>query len=188
MQGGPPAESNEGALRRAAGDCLSLALVDGELTLRFRWWGGRVATSALSAALGTGALAYYGFTFPPIVVLASLFAGVGWYCVLAYALNRTTIVADKTAIAVRHGPVPWPGNITVAVQDVAQIFVDEQITTSGKGTRSYDFTVKYKARAGFERDLVNGPLHPYAARSIEATLETFLGIQNQAVRGEFRPK
>jgi len=61
----------------------------------------------------------------PVLVVAFVVAVT--YNVLAGLVNRTRIVATRDRLRVKHGPLPWIGNVSVPREDIAQLFTFERV-------------------------------------------------------------
>lgn len=115
--------------------------------------------------------------FPVLHVGAGVFIT---YFVLVVLLNRTVLQAGRGEITVRHGPLPVPGNRTLATHELAQLFCVER--RGSKGKISYD--VMARLRSGREVKLVSGLMEERQARYLEQEVERHLRIENQPVTGE----
>jgi hypothetical protein len=57
-----------------------------------------------------------------LIPLIHLTAGVGMtYLVIARFLNQTTIVIEGGVLSIRHGPIPWNGNVRVPIDDLVRV-------------------------------------------------------------------
>ncbi|MCA9534805.1 MAG: hypothetical protein KC593_14035 [Myxococcales bacterium] len=73
---------------------------------------------AISGALASGE--FWTLLFMSLHIAA----GVGMtYTTLAGALNRTRVEVDGSTLRVRHGPIPWRGNLTLANDGVSDVVV-----------------------------------------------------------------
>jgi hypothetical protein len=122
---------------------------------------------------GFGAL-----VFPLIQVGSVLFLT---YATLCHLVNRTRIAVESGVLSVRHGPLPWPGNRTMAVAELSQLFCEEHVTR--KGPRTY--SVNALLKAGGKVTLLRGLKQPDQALYIEQLLETRLGIVDVPVPEEY---
>ncbi len=122
---------------------------------------------------------------PPLLLRAfpPLFVGLGLvitYATVSCFLNRTVIVVDDGVLSIVHGPLPWPGNRRVAVEDIRQLFCE----MTGGQSRSYRLNAL----------LTNGAFTPLLVRLrdpdtalyLEELLEARLGIAHERVPGEYR--
>lgn len=101
-----------------------------------------------------------GFSALAIVLLAFLllFLGVGValvYWSLAGVINRTEICVNDNQLSVRHKPLPWRGNITIAVSEIARVKALQEIKTARRAQgREVDVLVTHLvARTEDEREL-----------------------------------
>jgi hypothetical protein len=96
-------------------------------------------------------------------------------------VNRTRIAVENGVLSVRHGPLPWPGNRTIAVAELAQLFCEEVI--GNKGSRSYRVSALLKS--GRKTQVLRGLGQADQALFIEQALERRLGITDVPVAGEY---
>ena len=116
--------------------------------------------------------------------IAHVAVGVGLtYTVLASFLNSTLIRIDHREIVIQHGPLPWPGNRVIAINDVEQLFCQEK--KSSKGISQYSLCAILKG--GKRKELLPGLETPQQARFIEQQIEDFLRIKDRPVIGEMGP-
>jgi hypothetical protein len=117
----------------------------------------------------------------PVIHLA---VGIGLtYFTLAGFLNRTTITVDGEALSIHHGPLPWWGNCRLPVDQLEQVYCQQQ-TNRGRNGVSYSYTVNAVMKEGSKRTLVSGLTEQDHALYIEQQLERYLGIQDRPVPGE----
>jgi hypothetical protein len=132
---------------------------------------------------GVGPPGGFGLLFI-IFPFAHVAVGVGLtYLVIAGFLNRTTITVAHGELAVRHLPVPWAGNHTLPVSDIAQLYCGKSENprqSSGVGVRSVSALLK----DGRKITLVSFLHDADEARFIESKLESHLGIADLPVEGE----
>jgi hypothetical protein len=120
--------------------------------------------------------------FPLIHLGVGLFL---FYLSIAALLNRTVLEvdADRT-LSVRHGPLPWPGRVTLDSGDVTQVYVVENVRT---GERSRGTVTELRAiRRGGTRVKLLGlsGLTTEEALYLEQELERRLGLRDVPVLGE----
>jgi hypothetical protein len=111
--------------------------------------------------------------------------GVGiTYYVLCGWLNRTRITVGRGKVSVRHGPLPWFGNLEMDSSALKQLYVKEVISNSRNGT-----TVRYDlnalTREGRSIKFAGGMETSDQALYIEQEIEKFLGIKDGPVKGEY---
>lgn len=118
--------------------------------------------------------------FPLVHVAAGLFIA---YLTLTGFVNRTRFTVERDHLTVRHGPLPWPGNLDVSTLQLEQLFCTQKISRGRNGT-----TVRYNVEAltkdGRHLKVVSGLDTREQALFIEQTLESHLGIKNRRVRSE----
>ena len=53
--------------------------------------------------------------------------GVGLtYYTLALLFNSTVVIVDHETVRIRHGPIPWPGNVTLPVEEITRLHVQSK--------------------------------------------------------------
>lgn len=118
--------------------------------------------------------------------IAHVAVGIGLtYSTLAGFFNRTTIAVERGSLSIRHAPVPWMGNRTVATADLDQLFCQQKISgrTNNSGPSvSYAVLARLKDRRILK--LLSGLPEADQALFIEQAIETRLGIEDVAVLGE----
>jgi hypothetical protein len=125
-------------------DRFTVARAGDELTVSWRWFKPHhifmlffvIAWDAFLVFWYTGLPSQTGdwmfFVFP----LAHVAAGVGLtYATLTGFLNRTFVSARFGRLHVRHAPLPWRGNRTLARSDIRQLYVIE-VERSDEGRRT----------------------------------------------------
>jgi hypothetical protein len=134
---------------------------------------------------------WYGIAFvtdaPLIAIVFPLFhvaMGVGLtYYTLTRLVNRTTIEVSRNQLTIRHGPLPWPGNLDVPGSHFTQLY-GEEITTKNKGTTTYTYNLIALDRDGRKVKLISGLPEKDQVLYLEQTLERRLGIEDTVVEGE----
>lgn len=107
-------------------------------------------------------------------------AGLAWYA-LATVLNRTTLEVEHAELRVRHGPVWWPGALTMAVADVEQLYVEKSSVRVNKRAR---WNLAVLDRQGVARVAVRLLRSAEEARWLEQQIEAALRIEDRAVPGQ----
>lgn len=124
------------------------------------------------------------FLFP----IAHVAVGIGLtYFVMAGLCNSTVIRVVHGMLSVRHGPLPWLGNIDLATEGIEQINCQNKLHKSrdehGHSTTSIHYDV-HAVIGGQQQKLLSGLHDAEHALFIEQRLERFLGIENRQVAGE----
>lgn len=106
------------------------------------------------------------------------------YGVLCSFFNRTRVQFDRSQVEISHGPLPSPGHNQLCLDsaDLDQVFVVEQ--RRSKGSRSYEVCALLKN--GSRVKLLGSLQQLERALYLEQQLESYLGIRDRAVAGEFR--
>ena len=127
------------------------------------------------------------FVFP----IAHVAVGVGLtYFVLAGFLNSTVVRVADGMLSVRHGPLPWRGNLDLATDGIEQIYCQNKLHSSRDDNGHTSTSMRYEVHAvvaGQKRKLLGGLHDADHALFVEQTLERFLKIEDRAVPGEMTP-
>jgi formylglycine-generating enzyme required for sulfatase activity len=196
----PPArESATG--KAAATDGLVIRSGGSGLDMVQRWVGDRTIGMSVFAAVwlaGTGYLTWAwhtrlgtrpawpldtDFFVMPLAIDAILLAAglLMAYRALAEWLNRTRLTVNRQTLSVRHGPVPWPGNIDVAVADIRELHVKQARWGTGRG---YGMRPQYKHEVhatmadGRSRKLVGGFATHSDALHVSKGITQYLGLRD----------
>ncbi len=124
------------------------------------------------------------FVFP----IAHVAVGVGLtYFVLAGFFNSTVIRVAEGVLSVRHGPLPWRGNLDLPIDGIEQIYCQNKLRTSrdddGRTTTSMQYEV-HAVVEGQKRKLLGGLHEADHALFVEQRLERFLNLEDRPVVGE----
>ena len=108
------------------------------------------------------------FVFP----IAHVAVGVGLtYFVVAGFLNSTVIRVADGMLSVRHGPMPWRGNLNLPTDQIEQIYCQKKLRTSSNDDGPPTTSTHYELHAvvnGQKRRLLGG-LNDADSRSEEHT-------------------
>ena len=118
--------------------------------------------------------------FPVLHVAAGFYVG---YSAITGFVNSTTVTVDSAGIEVRHGPLPWPGNIRLDAEDVDQLYVAPRIIT-GKNTTRTVYDLKAVAKSGTELTVLKTLEDDRAALFMERRIERWLGIEDRRISGQ----
>ncbi len=162
------------------------------LQITYRWFGIKFIFMIFFTIFWNGfMLTWHGISLRSGMWAMSLFGllhtavGIGMaYYTLAGLLNQTTIQVKNRELTIRHAPLPWWGNKRIRALDIEQIYSKEKISRSDEGSASYTYEVHAILDNGTKEKLVGGLKEQELALYIEQTLEKYLGIRDQPVRGE----
>ena len=118
--------------------------------------------------------------------LGHVAVGVGLsYWTLAHLFNHTVVTVSQGKLAVRHGPLPWRPQPTLATRDIEQLYCTRKVTHGKNGT-----SVSYALRA-VTRDhsgllLLAGFTDLDQALWLEQEIEGLLDLRDRPVAGEFK--
>lgn len=121
-------------------------------------------------------------------VFGLLHTGVGLflaYWVATRFLNRTTIEKDRGFLAVKHGPLPWPGNKKLPLDQIVQLYCKEKVS-HGKNGSSTTYQLHAIMKDNKHEQLCGGIETPGHAIFLEQQIEAALGITDRAVTGDYR--
>jgi hypothetical protein len=173
---------------------LSLDATPTTLTISWRWFHPAVLFLLFFViAWDSFLVVWYGAAFSlsgPGVWLMTLFpiahlaVGVGLtYFVVASFLNRTTISVEGGVLSVRHGPLPWRGNLSLPSRAVEQLYVAETSAGSGED-KARRLELRARLRDNSEKALLKSLTDASQALYLEQELERFLRIRDAEVAGE----
>ncbi len=162
-----------------------------EMTIRRRWFGAAAIFLIFFAILWNGFMivwhtislssgAWFMSVFGLIHTGVGVFVG---YTALAMIFNTTIIRIGRGALSVRHGPLPWPGNLTLDTQDIEQLYCKEKVSNNKNGT-SYTYEVHMMTHRSGRKKLVSGLQDADQALFIEQQIENHLEIKDRPVGGE----
>lgn len=129
----------------------------------------------------------------PLAILLWLFAsvhvaagiGIAWWAI-AGLLNTTVLSVDAMHLTVRHGPVPWPGNLDLRTSEIQQLYAKQKVSRTKNGVN-----ITYELRAivgGQDKLVVRGLTEDLQALWLEQELEGRLGLVDAPVIGEHDPE
>ncbi len=165
------------------------------LNIRFGWFHYSAIFLVFFCVFWDGFLVFwYALTLGSAPLIFNLFpllhvsVGVGLtYYTICLFVNRTDVLVDRYGISVRSGPLPWPGaNKNVPVADVEQLYVVEKVSHGKNGT-TYTYTLMASLKTGAKVKVLESgqSLEVHQMQEIERKIETFLGIPDYAVSGEY---
>jgi len=129
-------------------------------------------TSPDGALAGAGVM----FFFP----LLHVAAGIGLtYTVATMFFNKTTIKVDPTELTVAHGPLYWPGALSLPTVGIDQLYVAER--RGNRGARTYRL---FAIVEGTARQISTGHSDIDLVRYLEERIEKHLRIRDRRVAGE----
>lgn len=133
---------------------------------------------------GSNAFEISPFMFVPLVMgLAGI--GIAYYA-LAGVFNSTLITTDRVELRVSHRPFPWIGNHTLLCSDIEQLYCEETIGNLRGSGRVYQLNVI--TRDNRKRTILSGLAEAGIVIFIEQEFESYLGIRDQHIAGEYHHK
>lgn len=110
--------------------------------------------------------------------------GVGLtYTTVCGLFNRTTVEVTSSRITVRHAPLPWPGNHTLAADDIDQLYCHRALWQRQNQQGRFELVALLRNHRRVK--LISGLDEPEYALYLEQQIEAMLGITPRSVRGEF---
>jgi hypothetical protein len=163
-----------------------------DLVIVYRWFTWTYIFLAFFCVMWNGFLAFwYGAAFVTDAPLAfKLFpllhvaVGLGLtYMTAAGFVNRTTFTVERDHLAVRHGPLPWRGNLDVSTLALEQLFCSEKVIRSRSGT-TLRYGVEAVLKDGTQLHIAPALDEREQAMYIEQSIEKHLGIRDRPVASE----
>ena len=170
----------------------------GDFTLKWRWFGPQFVflvlfcvfwdgflvvwySIALASLVGGGGAAMIPMILFPLIHVA---VGVGLtYFTICGFVNSTVIRVGSGRFSLKHGPLPWRGNVDIDASSLEQLYSEQRVHRGKNGT-TYSYDVMAVERDGLTRKLITGLEDASHALFLEQTLEAQLGIADRAVGGE----
>lgn len=174
---------------------LNVEVQGGRLQMSYRWraghlfmlipftiaWNGFLVGWYTMAVHIPGPAKLIMLVFPIAHLAAGLFMV---HLCLTGLFNRTTITVDRTAIEIRHGPIPAGGNVRLNVHEVEQLFCRGKTNTDSDGDTTHHFSLHAVLRDGLRRDLLINESDRDLVQFVEYMIEAHLGLEDRPVEGE----
>jgi len=138
------------------------------------------AASGEAPALVFGVFGFFG------VLVSLAFVGIGLffnYFALALSINRTVIELDEHQLRVHHGPLPWPGKVSLRPADIEQLYCKASSVRTEHGSHPV-FHLHAGTVDGKHRKLLPRLANADQAVFVEQQLEKAMGIADRPVAGE----
>jgi hypothetical protein len=123
-----------------------------------------------------------------MILFPLLHVGVGvglTYYTVAGFLNRTVVEVSHEGLRIYHTPLPWFGNKTIPVSDLAQLYREEVVSRENRSTRvTYQLSAVSKESKKIK--LLGGIETADVALFLEQEIEKWLGIKDVKVAGEMQ--
>lgn len=138
----------------------------------FVWYSQALSTNAPLAAV----------LFP----LLHVAVGVGFtYYTVAGFLNKTIVEVSREGLTIYHTPLPWFGNKSIPVSDIAQLY-REEIVSQGSRSARVSYQLSAISRQNNKIKLLGGIDTADVALFLEQEIEKWLGIKDVKVAGEIQ--
>ncbi len=112
--------------------------------------------------------------------------GVGLsYFTLGLLVNHTVIDIGSGVLTLRHGPLPFPGNRTLAAADLDQLYCRQRIH-HGRNSSSETYELYAIDRTGRKLKLLGNLPEAEDALFLEQQIEKTLKLKDRPVAGEYR--
>lgn len=115
---------------------------------------------------------------------------VSTYVVLAGLFNKTVVQMNSGELSVKHGPLPWIGNVATDRGEIQEVFCREKKKTrrdeDGRGsTTMYSYSVNAVSTDGRELLLASSIREPEKARFLEQEIQRELNLPESTVPGRY---
>lgn len=138
-----------------------------------------VAIGAMLSGAGGGGAVMVLFPLLHVAVGVAL----TYYTVCGF-VNSTVIEAGSGRLTVKHGPLPWRGNLDIEASTLEQLYGEEIVHRGKNGNVSRTYDVSAVDRDGVARKIVKGLPEAAQALFLEQALESQLSISDRPVGGE----
>ena len=166
------------------------------LSIDFKWWSPMAIFFGLFTTFWVGFLVMWytiGLTTgAPIVMLLFplIHVAVGiylMYTTLTLFLNKTFITVQDGYLKIVHRPIPWwKGNFEMETADIEQLYVKETIVRGKNNSKTQRYHLRAKLVTGEDIEVMSVTgVESQDMLLIEEKLEAHIGINDEAVRGEF---
>jgi hypothetical protein len=98
------------------------------------------------------------------------------YYAAAQLANRTVVQVTPQVLSIRHGPLLWPGNRTIPISNVKQIYCRETLNRDYEGDNWVTYTLAAALEDGREVVLLRRIGSPDASHFLEREVQSSLGI------------
>lgn len=107
------------------------------------------------------------------------------YLALTMFVNRSQVDVSYGTLSVRHGPLPWPGNLELPRETIRQLYCVERVSRSRRGA-SVTYELQAVRADETAAPVLKGLQSAEQVLYLEQEIERFLGIRDEPVRGELR--
>jgi hypothetical protein len=118
---------------------------------------------------------------PVVIDAVLLMVGILYaYRAAAEWLNRTRLTVNRETLSVRHGPVPWPGNIDLAVSNIKEFQVKQSRWGLPRGYGrgpSFKHQIQAVTTDGKSLKLAGGFTSPIDAHRVKQGIEHYLALR-----------
>lgn len=170
---------------------LVFSIRGAELEIVRRWFDDRTVGRTVIAVIVTGfafaiftragslpAAAAHPFLFHLILYIPLLIGAVLAYGQAAEWLNRTYIVVNREYFSVRHGPLPWPGNLTGSAAQIKRLHTKVSRWSSGtRQYRRYTYNVFADRQDGKSMKIAGGFESVSQAMKVEQEMAKYFGLK-----------
>jgi hypothetical protein len=104
------------------------------------------------------------------------------YAVLTMLFNRTTIRVRHGELGIRHGPIFFPGNRTVSIDDLDQLYCRHETRRTSKGGSQTTHSLHARLKNGTAVKLLSHTADEDVLRAVEHLIEQHLGIEDKPVQ------
>ncbi|MBT3220110.1 MAG: hypothetical protein HN348_13555 [Proteobacteria bacterium] len=165
---------------------LNITKRDGAIELTHRWFGCQYLFLVLFCVFWDGFMVmWFGIALSEGEALMALFGtihgsvGVGltYYTICGF-VNKTIVTIEPDKLSVAHGPMPWPGNKTLAASDLDQLYC-KTVRHQNKGNVSYTYNLMADLTDGRTVKVLTGIREQGLVRYMEQYIEDHFGIEDR---------
>lgn len=185
----------ENKMKLGLPDGMQMQQRNDELTLSYSWLGTKHFFAVLHLLIFCG---FYWFSMRsnPVdleslwqnklqLCVLLLIIGTAYFAALGF-VNKTRLQVTHNRLKISHGPLPCLLSKTAQSSDFAQLYVKKDVHQS-RSNNSIDVSYRLQviSKQGKTLTLIKGIQTSEDALYVEQEIESFLGIKNQPVQGEF---
>ena len=161
----------------------------GEVTYRRRWFHRGILGFPLfwifcgGVAIGMYDVETAGGSVSIVTLLVAALTLLMVYSNIAHVTNTTTVRLGREMLTVRHGPLPWSGNVDLPTPEIRQLFCEETIRRLGRRIPVPSYGLYAVMADGRKVKVLSLLDFPDVPLYLEQRLERRLRIENEPVQG-----
>jgi hypothetical protein len=121
------------------------------------------------------------------IIIYAILGLLALYAALTQIMNQVVLSADRAEILIQHKPIPWRTR-RMDANDIAQLFVrriSSSTTTQYGSARHTMYQLVAMTPEGKNKTLMSNLHNAQQARALETRIESYLGIEDERVEGEY---